>query len=160
MTWSTMQLNFSNENTWSYWHFPKMWHNVLVLFFVLQVLLQLDILTFASTEINHTVTFLDDLLLECGHETGALSKWKYSGNVIYVLNLSMDSTLTTGLLLFKNYSMLITSVSLSHEGFYECARTNAEVYKHHLQIRGLCRYFFILCQFIFKIISKMNTSNK
>lgn len=105
----------------------------------------LSLLLSVSTNLDtyHTVIVLDDLMLGCGHEFGALKKWTYFEQVIYFLNITVDKKYTTSTLLIKNYSMIITDVSLFHEGIYKCVcGENFEIYRHHVEVQGLFEEIF------------------
>ncbi|KAJ8017687.1 hypothetical protein HOLleu_44730 [Holothuria leucospilota] len=98
--------------------------------------LYLDLSESMRLDIYHTTTVLDHLMLGCGHEVESHRKWTYFEQVIYLLDIAVDSRFTRNSLLIKNYSMLITDISLFHEGIYKCVRgENFEVYRHHVEVQ-------------------------
>lgn len=108
----------------------------------------------------YTVTVSESLVLHCGEETNVPSKWTHSGKVIYYHNFFLNDQFEQHMQVFENYSILITAVSVYHDGKYQCIRESMSVAEYFVGVEGLLHCNFSLynatCDISQSVINQLN----
>lgn len=81
------------------------------------------------------VSVSDSVLLNC-NRSDFTPLWEYRGLLIYYGHTNIGKRFTSTMLVFFNYSLYISPVSLDHEGIYQCLDRHELVTEHILQVQA------------------------
>lgn len=91
----------------------------------------------SGEEIFHSVSVADRIILSGCHGFGISNQWNLNDKILYFGPYLMQGQYGDSIMLSGNYSLLIVSVNISHEGVYECRRNLTTAVTHHVAVEGL-----------------------
>lgn len=90
--------------------------------------------TFGSFPIVKTIS--DSVLFETSCETMQNKNWKFQNGYLFFNKVPLKSPIKHTILLNNNGSLYIDSVSLVHEGIYQCICDEINIRNYSLRIEG------------------------
>lgn len=111
--------------------------------FSCMTLLWLSFLMFSATVVPQVIEFriaivTQSVLLDCPGSSESHLNWKFKNEVIYLNRIPFNGDREEKFNLSAKYSLNVASVSLAHEGVYECVRDSKSLVKYFLEVKGLC----------------------
>lgn len=87
--------------------------------------------------IYYTTSVSDSVRFDCCNESHQRSDWKYADSFLFLNRNPIDQPFGNSVSVLRNYSLYIKSVSIQHEGSYECLCNLGPFINFSLLVKGL-----------------------
>lgn len=88
---------------------------------------------------SHSVLINESAILSC-NTSGILKfnkQWRFGESILFYNKLCADTWCSKTISLLDSYSLLISPVSIHHEGIYQCMQESQTIARHLLRVQGL-----------------------